>query len=314
MKPEVVFVVPGSGQLWSSTFLRGVQLCEISRARLGNRYSFRLERMPVRRPLNITRIAQRLWANTRMPGSIYFITKQCVECLDPVAAKILQHRARAVLFDYVDTDMATVSMRGADVHLCASFAQYEYLAQRKGINLEGSVEFLLHGFDTRFEVASPHGGEKLTAVYIGASENVFIPKQLRSKVVMLEASTPQEMTAVFSQTGKYNFHYCVRPPTFSENRIVFKPFTKGFTAAVCGANVIVNREVHDAEALLDIDYPYFVDALDSAEIIEVFGSAEAGVGSPEWQRARKTMNELIEKSSPDAVADSFDRILIPLTH
>lgn len=314
MKPEVFFVVPGSGQPWGSTSLRGFQLCEISRARLQNRYSFRLERMPVRRPSGITRIVQRLWANTRAPGAIYFITKQCVEHLDPVAAKILQHRARAVLFDYVDTDMATVSMRGADVHLCASLAQYEYLVQRKGIHLEGDVELLPHGFDNRFEVAEPHDGEKLTAVYIGASENILIPNQLRSKVVMLEARTSEEMSAVFSQTGKYNFHYCVRPPTFIKNRIVFKPFTKGITAAVCGANVIVNREAHDAEALLGIDYPYLVDAPDNAQIIEVFGSAEAGVGSPDWQRAQKTMLELIEKSSPDAIADNLDRILRPLTY
>lgn len=312
MKPEVVFVIPGSGRLWGSTYLRGIQLCEAMQTRHGDRYTFRLEKLPDRRSKKITRVEQRLWASTRKRERVYFFTKQCVEFFDPVAAQILQRRSRAVLFDYVDTDMTIVSTSGADVHLCASFAQFEYLMKRQGTEFHGEIELLPHAYDARLGLTETQSGEQLRAAYVGASENTFIPEELHSKIDMIDASKPQLMDAAFSQARRYNFHYCVRPQTFTYTSVVFKPFTKGLVAAVCGANVIANRETHDVEALLGDDYPYIVDTLASDKIIEVFDRAETGFGGPEWRHARQTMSELIDKFSPESVADDLDNILRPM--
>ena len=313
MKATVYFVVPSSGEIWGSTFLRGLQMCEVAKRHVGEDYDFQIIGMPMlrNRALGLANIPmQYLWAATRPSGAIYIVMKQCIEGLSSTAAEMLQSRARGVIFDYVDADMSRILMRGADIHLCASYAQYSYISERLNNN---GVQLMLHNYDARFEVLPAKTAGTLGTVYLGAIRNTYIPPNLREKVDIFEGSSYEDMNIQIDSIGGYNFHYCVRPPTVTRNQVIFKPFTKGATAAVCGANVLVNKETHDAVQLLGDDYPYLVDTLDDVLITEKFAAAEAGVGGADWQRAISVMAELAFQLSPEQAALKLHKILKPMS-
>lgn len=223
--------------------LRGVQLCALARRHPGDRYDFSMMRMPARRRFGL----QTAWAHTRPRNVIYVLTKDRVQYIDPEAAEILRSRSRGVLFDYVDTDMTKMHMTGADLHLCASHAQLDYVKGRLQNRTDGGVaDLLLHSCDARLDTSAGVAMDRLRAAYIGAPEYAGIPPALTADIPILDAGSDAKMTALLKRLNEFNFHYCVRAPTVRGDQVIFKPFTKGATAAALGANVIVNRGTHDA--------------------------------------------------------------------
>ena len=106
-------------------------------------------------------------------------------------------------------------------------------------------------------------------------------------------------------------HYAVRGPTARpavENRIA-KPFTKGFNAAAVGANVLVNRQVDDAEFYLGNDYPFLINGLDQNSLREGVEKAQDLYRSPDWQRGLDIMKDVRERCSARAIAQELDDVL-----
>ena len=106
---QLIFLLPDIADPWGSTMMRGHQLCEIAQHHLAEKFDCKIMRMPLsskRQSKRNFKAAQQMAWMARCPrDAIYFVTKQCVERLNPTAAEILRWRARAVLFDYVDTDI-----------------------------------------------------------------------------------------------------------------------------------------------------------------------------------------------------------------
>ena len=112
--------------------------------------------------------------------------------------------------------------------------------------------------------------------------------------------------------SKYRLHYGVRTTSMDSEKIIFKPLTKAANAAACGANIIINRDAHDAVDLLGEDYPYLVDANDDENIVKAFEHARDGVDGRDWVKARSAMNDLATQLSPQSIARQLGLILRPL--
>ncbi|PWE28770.1 hypothetical protein DDZ14_18780 [Maritimibacter sp. 55A14] len=93
--------------------------------------------------------------------------------------------------------------------------------------------------------------------YIGDLQNALIPPGISDEVERVDVSYARDFTRSLARIGGFTLHYGVRPLPMSTSPGArqYKPFTKGFTAAACASNILVNREADDAVALLGDDYP-----------------------------------------------------------
>lgn len=315
MRMKLYFVVPSSKKIWGSTFLRGFQLYETAEKHLSKKYDTQILRMPLREGRGLrwrtSTLAQIIWAQKCPRDAIYFVTKQCIANLYPYAAEVLQRRAAGVLFDYVDSDMSKVSMRGADIHLCASYAHFLSCYVPQGEMKEAHFEILHHNYDSRLTMITNRAKNQLRTIYWGATENLYLPAALQGKVSVLESKV-SESTSALSALQNYNMHYAIRPRR-AVSTYTFKPFTKGANAAACGANIIVDRDATDAQYFLGGDYPYFVNSDDDEDIIAKITEARYEFGGDNWMMAERRMEGVKLQLSPERISAKLDKIISRFT-
>jgi hypothetical protein len=208
-----------------------------------------------------------------------------------------------VCLDYVDHDLARIASDQADVHVCASYAQEALIhaMQADGRFALGPVQVVLHNADAALYGLQPVDRTAFSAVYCGNAINTRIPEALAGEVAFLDGSKPHRMRRSLARLPEFALHYCLRDHG-DERATVIKPFTKGATAAVCGANVLTSRDVPDAERLLGGDYPFFTDGAGDAAILAGFQRAKDAFGGPEWRRGLEAMADLRETVSGPALA------------
>lgn len=287
-----------------SVVMRAHQLCEVARAHLGGMYEFDLLRMPSNPAL------QRLWVAARPRGGIYFVTKACTRKLKPENALRLQSKADGVCFDHVDSDLRAIRTAGADIHLCCSYGQlraFERL-QRSGADLPGKAMLLLHNADARLYGKDFPGVDRFSPVYCGTERVGHLPPEVRARISLLDASDAGKFGAALERLPGYNFHYCLRSDDDPEDEL-HKPFTKGFTAAVCRSNVLAHRDTTDVIEFLGEDYPFLVDSLAQDEVVGMLDRAAAAFAGPEWQLGLDRMEEVAERISPRAIAAQIETVL-----
>ena len=286
--------------------MRAHQLCNMARSILGDRYDFSLTGMP---GPDIPGL-QRAWVAAQPRGAIYFVTKAATRGLAVDNARRLQARAGGVCFDHVDSDPNKIARTGADIHLCASYAQFDALTRLAAADptLTGTPMLLLHTCDERLFGFAPVDLPELRVVYFGNPVNAHTPEHVGARLDVVDASSVDRMARTIDRLHDYNLHYCVRPPQ-SQGANLQKPFTKGFTAAAVGANVIVNRQTDDAIAFLGDDYPYLTDGLDTGEILATLDKATRDFGGADWQRARAVMDSVAARVSPLAICGQIEAII-----
>lgn len=312
---ELFFLTPDTKNPWGSSLMRGIQLCEIAQNHLADDFACATMKIPFpgkRHPKRSLKIAQQIAWSAKCPrDAIYFVPKQCIERMHPIAAEMLHRRARGVVYDYVDADMASVPMHGADIHLCASHAQYRYMIREQPHGPSACVALLPHGYDSRLERCAPTAGAA-HAVYWGALENTHIPSALADDIFLISGAADLSANTIHT-LSPYRLHYGVRAASIHIGESIFKPLTKAANAAACGANIIINRDAHDVVDLLGANYPYLVDAHDDDNIVKVFEHARDGVDGHDWVKARSAMDDLAAQLSPESIARQLGLILRPLT-
>jgi hypothetical protein len=281
--------------------MRATDLSRIVAPHLGDRLRARVVAMPGRdHP-----VLQRLWARSRPRGGIYFLTK--TSCLiDPEAAACLKERSLGLCFDYVDHNMAPFAASPADVHVCSSFAQQDWILSRQaaGQFAAGPTQVILHNADAALYGLVPPDRGAFSAVYCGNRANTRIPAALADEIAVLDGSKPRRMRRTIDRLPGFALHYGLRDGA-SDLTSVIKPFTKGVTAALCHANILTSRDVPDAERLLGADYPFLAEGSGEAGIIEAYRHAKDAFGGPEWHRGLDAMANLREQVSGPALAAQF---------
>ena len=91
--------------------------------------------------------------------------------------------------------------------------------------------------------------------------------------------------------------------------VVFKPFTKGFTAAHCSSPILTDRGESDAEFYLPDDYPFFLPAGSWNEVSDAIKQIRGEFAGKSWRYAVDVMREVRDKSSSDHIANEFKTML-----
>ena len=311
---KVRFVYKRSSRYLGSTILRADQLCRLAQRHLGERYDFAT--LPIPGMNHAWR--QSLWVKLRHEA-IYIFVKDAIDRLDREHLAALRRKAVAICVDYVDRSLEFLRPDSVDLHISASIAGEAALRTLVAASTDSdkpagaATALLLHNTDERLETLRLRPLDTARVVYFGGPGNTRLTNYARSVVDVVSAELSKDMNANFRKLEAYNAHYCVRPdeegPTL---RRPFNPFTKGFTAAVCGANVIVNRSVDDAVAFLGADYPFLIKSATDGEIDAGLRRLVDAYGGDDWVRAQKAIAALRQRVSPVAIAADLDDLLTEL--
>lgn len=296
----VRFVFSEKEMRWGSTTMRAHQLIGLLAPHLA---SMELALAPLRG-------GAADWIEAQPENAIFFVTKTSIQRLHRVFLDKLRAKGGEIWFDYVDRRIDQMRPDGIDVHLASSLAQFRAMTALKAARgIKGRVGLLLHNVDARLYDLPPPPADRFRLAYLGARDQTRIAPALEARIAFLDAGSVRAMAASLTHLPHYNAHFCVRPdPDGDAPPRVLKPFTKGFTAAVCGAVPIVNRSVPDAVEMLGADYPYLIESARDDLVAEAVARAETGFGGRDWARAADRARGLAEHVSPAALARSFAAI------
>lgn len=315
-KIKIRFVYAKRKRIWGSTIMRAHQMCQIANTYLGDMYDFDLVNIPNKRNPEL----QWLWTKMQHPGTVYIFTKLTLFELNKNSLIKLHKKSGGICFDYVDSNLHRLATAGVDIHIACSFSAKNAIQQllrkksEEGLPTTGEVMLLLHNVDQRLYGLNFTPKNSLKSVYFGAERYAISTERIRKMIDFIDASNAENMENNYRFLEKYNFHYCVRNSTESGSVRIHKPFTKGFTAAVCKSNLIVNSGVDDAIEFLTEDYPYMVNSINEREIIEVMRKASSTFGKREWSNARRIMEKVAERVSSKAIAEQLAAVLTRLGH
>lgn len=285
-KRPIVFV---GNTAVASTELRGRQLATIA----------------MRSPrLADHRISFSVSANS--PGAILFLTKGAASRMSPIKIEKLRKKGSIVFADFLDRAPNPDMLSQLDGLIASSLRQLEFYRSAYP-DLRSCL--VTHHADLRIGAIAPPS-DRLRVGYFGELFNARFHDELKDVIDFVKTDTqkldPQMLW--LDRLRDYNAHYLVRQKHPSDH---FKPFTKGFVAARCGAPVIVERTEGDADDYLPSDYPYFVDDPTPAGIRDVVARMKSDFGRSPWFAAREAMERIKERSSPEFIADELASAFLP---
>ena len=233
---------------------------------------------------------------------MYLLTKSAL-AIEPEAADILRSKSNGLAFDYVDADLTHGFSRKGDVHVCSSFAQEQRIIslQAQGKFAQGSTKVILHNPSHALQSLAIPRRDQFATVYFGTPSITHIPSALADQVTVLDTRDHASFLSALPSLQRFSLHYC-----FRKNRevsdLVVKPFTKGITAAMCGANLITSRDVPDAVRLLGNDYPFLADGNSDMAILDAHSRARMLFNGPEWAAGLERLKALREEVSGPTLA------------
>lgn len=249
-----------------------------------------------------------LWLARQKPA-IFIILKNAAYAMPPEVLDWLRAKAIAVGVDHIDGDLSRIDLAPYDFHISASHAGQSALHAIPSLSRAYSG-CLLHHADPRLARLSFAATPAFQALYLGLPENALLPDSLSPEVSVMPIRTTSDMQSHLPRLPQFNFHFAVRPTSDAQTLLrAYKPFTKGFTAASCHSNILINRDVDDAVHFLGEDYPYLVASPALADVIAGFERAREGFGSPEWLAALDRMRAMQAAVSPKALARQFQTII-----
>lgn len=302
---RIIFVYSKNKMHWGSTTMRAHQLARIVSPHISSFHSIILTSLPSSRIPWL----QYYWAIRQKPGDIFIFTKYSASMVLPETLEILKNNKCFSCYDYVDTDLRTMPSIGFDIHIAASHSAFRKLnsiqnEKNKSNKIStGKVMLLMHNGDERlYNLRGQTNKDNFNMTYLGSRATTFIPQKLEKELTYLEASSEKTMQAAIPLLGSFNFHYCVRNSSNNiKEAVICKPFTKGFNAALLGANLVTQRNTDDAVDLLGSDYPYFVDSNDEDEIINKIYHIKSSFMSNEWNIAQERVLNMKSLISPEAL-------------
>ncbi len=305
---KVIFAYrPGQQNMGGKT-MRVDQLSAMAADLLGAGYSVETAVAPrERQPRACRRFV------SKCKGAIIIFHKGAATALGPDNRARLRKVAAGICVDHLDIVAPPFEYGFVDIHIAASIAGERELI--RGLDsldpAPGTqVRHLPHHADPRLR--KPGTSSRHFALgYFGLPGNAVLPQGDAIPAMMPDYRGSGPVSEDFlSQMAQANFHICTRAPSTRRNKgiLATKPFTKGFNAAAVEANVLVNRQVHDAEYYLEEDYPYMIADCSQAAISDGIARAAADFGGPAWSKARAAMDRMARRVAPPAVVAELEKI------
>lgn len=283
--------------------MRGDQLAALVRPHLPDDIGVRV--VPFHAGL-LPPLAMRAFARAVPDGAVVVFVKSAAKGLTQDHLAALRRRGARVGLDSIDTPLDQIDFDLFDFHIAASLAGQAALRERLQRLGKGDVpvELLHHHHDPRLAPPSTAAERPFRCGYVGEAPNAFVPRAIDGEVERVHVSYARDFSRALPRLSGFTLHYGVRPLSAPKapGARQYKPFTKGFTAAACGANILVGRETDDVPALLGDDYPFLVSAADPASVVDGFERAKDSYGGPAWREGLDRMRALRELVAPQALA------------
>ncbi len=305
---KVIFAYRIGQKTMGGKAMRVDQLAAMAKAHLSERYEFEVALAP---KASRAHACQRFLESCS--GAIVIFHKSAASNLGPEFRASLRKLAAGICVDHLDVVAGALEPGFVDVHIAASYESERSLSQ--GLSALDptpgvQVRHLRHHADPRLKSGSAPKGE-FRLGYFGLPNNAVLPPEISEQAIIPGYDGKGDVNAFIARLSEANFHICTRDPSQKLTRGILsaKPFTKGFNASVVGANVLVNRQVHDAEYYLGADYPYFVDGTDCTAISDSVARAKAEFGGQRWGLAQARMTDVARQIAPTEVTTELDKIL-----
>lgn len=296
MRQRVIFAYRGWHRDRGAVVLRTKQMSQILEKHFGG--AFVVETAPIRRPRFVQAHDDFL---EHAKGAVVIGNAHALRSLGHDRLVTLRHSSAGLCMDHVDSIPYPEDLGVYHVHILASHAGCRRVKARLAKNgvSSSTVAHVTHHADLR-NTRSKRGKDCPFQVgYLGNPKNMVAPPDA-SQVSILSYGNQHEFEAALGTFLACPLHYAVR--TKSHSRNVSKPFTKGFTAAAMGANIIVDRQTDDAEFYLGPDYPFLLNSSQPEDIAAGLEHAKEVYGSAEWDRGLDVIEHVWHLSNPKFVA------------
>lgn len=283
---SINFIYSESSRHYGSTVMRGEQLSKIAQKALGKRVYFTS-------------------TDYQYKNCILFLTKWAIYKLNEKDLQELKIRQNKLIFDLVDGELPADKIKFADVVVAAADSIYQ--KNKRSLPKSVKVVSIDHHVDPRIRFVDwSIRPKKLRVGYFGELINTLITPKIKQRVDFIPVSNTTQNDDWFKELPKYNLHYAIR-----QKRDVYpnKPFLKGFTAAHCDANILIQASEKEAIKWLGKDYPYLLRGKVTEEkILKLLDHIQKSYGSKEWERGLVIMRGIRAKTSEEAIGKQLVKL------
>lgn len=283
---SINFIYSQSSRHYGSTVMRGEQLSKITQKTLGKRVYFTS-------------------TDYQYKNCILFLTKWAIYKLNEKDLQELKIRQNKLIFDLVDGELPTNKIKFADVVVAAADSIYQ--KNKRSLPKSVKVVSIDHHVDPRIRFVDwSIRPKKLRVGYFGELINTLITPRIKQRVDFIPVSNTTQNDDWFKELPKYNLHYAIR-----QKRDVYpnKPFLKGFTAAHCDANILIQASEKEAIKWLGKDYPYLLRGKVTEEkILKLLDHIQKSYGSKEWERGLVIMRGIRAKTSEESIGKQLVKL------
>jgi hypothetical protein len=238
-------------------------------------------------------------------NSDVFLTKGALRSMTMPFLESLRGQNNTLLYDVVDQEPPPYTEGWCDVLVAASVTAFE--AHRAAYpNLR--VALVNHHVDPRLRglhVRPPQ--DSLRVGYFGEIINTVLTDSVTQIVTPVAIDTSRISEDWLRRLKEFNFHYAVRATRELDH---FKPFLKGFTAAHCRSNILIQDSEPEAVHWLGDDYPYLLRGpVTESSILSALDHAKSSFGSAEWHSAMAVMDDIRARTSPKRIGKELIQAL-----
>jgi hypothetical protein len=237
--------------------------------------------------------------------STLFLTKGVLKSVGPDILESWRRSGNRLYLDPVDEDLSDEIATAGDVIVASSFtAADDYRRRWPGAD----VRLLHHHVDPRVEAL--HGGRphaSFRAAYFGELLNTVRSPALERAVDFTLVDTSRRDDSWLKKMTGASLHFAVRRSRELDRH---KPFLKGFTAAACGANILIQDSEPEPRRWLPPDYPFLLRGpVTEASILTALEAARAAFGTAQWRDGLDAMREIAHRTSTDAIARDLAAVI-----
>ena len=292
-RPQLTWVYR-NGRVKSGTVMRGLQLSSLARQGLQDTC--------------IVEYAA-LADIKECVGHTLFLTPSVIRHATFEELDRLRRRRNTLCLDFLDYPPSDQLIDERDVLISSSIRQHELLRIRYPKNIS---HMITHHVDPEIDYTFRNFTEARIG-YFGELGNARYNSELRDSIDFHQTNNSENPDRSWlSLLPNYNCHYSVREYRFpfpNPPPDAFKPFTKGFTAARCASNLIVDRDESDALFYLGSDYPYLLDNNELPTVKRALAFVKESFGSSDWKRGLEAMREVRSKSSENHIQGEIADLL-----
>ena len=223
-------------------------------------------------------------------GSIIIMTKGALRHLELEQLEQLKARDNIVCGDFVDLPIRQELVACLDSLIASSIKQYIDFSSTYP---EKFVHLITHHTDPEIDDFSPFTSY-CNIGYFGEISNAAYSLELQGIIDFNQINTRYLDRKWIKKLETCNVHYAVR---YKRHVDGYKPFLKGFTAARCQSNIIVQESESDALYYLTPEYPYLLKSDKLSDVRDMIYNVQESFQGEEWFRALEIMEDVAERTS-----------------